>query len=105
MTLRYREIEAAAAAMRVEIRPLGVREPEDFDDAFAAMSGDRPDAMFMITDALTGLNRKRVVEFAAQNRLPAVYEVREPVDDGGLMSYGPSLATSSHAQRISSIGY
>jgi putative tryptophan/tyrosine transport system substrate-binding protein len=91
MTLRYREIETVAAAMRVEIRPLGVREPEDFDDAFAAMRGDRPDAMFMITDALTGLNRKRVVEFAAQNRLPAVYEVREPVDDGGLMSYGPSL--------------
>ena len=45
----------------------------------------------MITDALTGLNRKRIVEFAAENRLPAIYEVRDPVGDGGLMSYGPNL--------------
>jgi len=91
MTLRYREIAAVAETMHVEIRPLGVREPEDFDDAFEAMRRDRPDAMFMITDALTGLNRKRIVEFVAQIRLPAVYEVRDPVADGGLMSYGPNL--------------
>ena len=91
MTLRYREIETAAKTMHIEIRPLAVREPEDFDDAFAAMRRDRPSAMFMITDALTGLNRKRIVEFAAENRLPAIYEVRDPVDDGGLMSYGPIL--------------
>jgi putative ABC transport system substrate-binding protein len=76
--------------LHVEIEPLGVREPEDFDDAFAAMRRNRPDAMFMVTDALTNLNRKRIVEFAAQNRLPAVYEFREPVVDGGLMSYGPN---------------
>jgi putative ABC transport system substrate-binding protein len=91
MNLRYREIETAAKTMHIEIRPLGVREPEDFDGAFAAMRSDRPDAMFMITDALTGLNRKRIVEFAAENRLPAIYEVRDPVGDGGLMSYGPNL--------------
>jgi putative ABC transport system substrate-binding protein len=91
MNLRYREIETAAKTMHIEIRPLGVREPEDFDDAFAAMRRDRPDAMFMVTDALIGLNRKRVVEFAAANRLPAIYEVRDPVGDGGLMSYGPNI--------------
>src|SRR6516165_3039123 len=55
------------------------------------MGRDRPDALFTITDALVGLNRKRVVEFTARNRLPAVYEGREAVDDGGLISYGPSL--------------
>jgi putative tryptophan/tyrosine transport system substrate-binding protein len=91
MNLRYREIETASKAMNIEIRPLGVREPEDFDDAFAAMRHDRPDAMLMITDALMGLLRKRVVEFAAENRLPAIYEIRDPVADGGLMSYGPNL--------------
>jgi putative ABC transport system substrate-binding protein len=91
MALRYREIETAAKTMHIEVRPLAVREPEDFDEAFAAMRRDRPGAMFMITDALTGLNRKRIVEFAAENRLPAIYEVRDPVDDGGLMSYGPIL--------------
>jgi putative ABC transport system substrate-binding protein len=72
MTLRFGGIETAAKTLHVEIEPLGVREPEDFDDAFAAMRRNRPDAMFMITDALTNLNRKRIVEFAAQNRLPAV---------------------------------
>jgi putative ABC transport system substrate-binding protein len=98
MNLRYREIETTAKSMHIEIRPLGVRDPEDFDAAFAAMRRDRPDAMFMITDALLGLNRKRIVAFAAENRLPAIYEVRDPVDDGGLMSYGPNLANHfSHA--------
>ena len=91
MNLRYREIETAANAMHIELRPLGVREPEDFDEAFGVMRRDRPDAMVMITDALMGLNRKRVVEFATENRLPTIYEVREPVDDGGLISYGPNL--------------
>ena len=90
MVLRIGGIETAAKTLRVEIEPLGVREPEDFDDAFAAMRRNRPDAMFMVTDALTNLNRKQIVEFAAQNRLPAVYEFREPVVDGGLMSYGPN---------------
>jgi putative tryptophan/tyrosine transport system substrate-binding protein len=41
-----------------------VREPEDFDAAFAAMHNDRPDAMFLVSDALTSLNRKRIIEFA-----------------------------------------
>jgi putative ABC transport system substrate-binding protein len=91
MKLRYREIETAANAMQIGIRSIEVREPEDFDAAFAAMRGDRPDAMFMVSDALTGLNRKRIIEFAVQTRLPAVYEYRELVDDGGLMSYGPNL--------------
>jgi putative ABC transport system substrate-binding protein len=77
--------------MHVEIRPLGVREPEDFDEAFGAIHRDRPDAMVMITDALMGLNRKRVVDFATENLIPTIYEVRDPVDDGGLMSYGPNL--------------
>src|SRR5215469_16161270 len=92
MKLRYREIEAAAKAMRIVIRPFGVREPEDFDEAFAAIGRDRPDAMVLITDALMGLNGKRVVTFATENRLPTIYEVRDPVDDGGLMSYGPNLS-------------
>jgi putative ABC transport system substrate-binding protein len=91
MGLRFREIETASKAMHIEIQSLGVREPEDFDDAFAAMRRDRPNAIFMITDALMGLNRNRVVEFAAENRLAAIYEVRDSVDDGGLMSYGPNL--------------
>jgi len=92
MTLRYRSAEAAARNLGFEIQPLGVREPEDFAGAFAAMLQERPDAILMVTDALTVLNRKRVFEFAAQQKLPAIYEYDFLVRDGGLMSYGPDMS-------------
>ena len=88
MTLRYQEVEKAPQALHVAVQPLGVREPDDFDTAFTAMIHNRPDALFLVTDALTLLNRKRVIEFAAQHRIPAMYEVNQLVRDGGLMSYG-----------------
>jgi putative ABC transport system substrate-binding protein len=91
MTLRYREIEKAARILRVTVQPLGVREPEDFDAAFSAMTRERPDALFMVTDALTNLNRKRVIEFTAKHRIPAMYESPPLVLQGGLMAYGPSF--------------
>jgi putative tryptophan/tyrosine transport system substrate-binding protein len=92
MTGRYKNAEAAARTLGFEIQPLGVREPEDFAAAFAAMVRDRPDAILMVTDALTALNRKRVFEFAAEHKLPAIYEYDFLVRDGGLMSYGPDMA-------------
>ena len=75
----------------VTVRPLGVQEPDDFEQAFAAMTQESPDALFVVSDVLTGVNRKRILEFAAEHRLPAMYEVREFVADGGLISYGPSF--------------
>ena len=88
MTLRYREVEKAAQMLHVAVQPLGVREPDDFDAAFSAMTLNRPDALFLITDALTLLNRKRVIDFALVHRIPAMYEFSSLVRDGGLMSYG-----------------
>ena len=89
MTLRYRAAEDAARVLGVKVQTLGVREPDDFDHAFAEMTRDRPDAILMVSDALTNLNRKRVVEFAKNQRLPTIFEVSALVRDGGLMSYGP----------------
>ncbi len=89
MTLRYRASEAVAQTLGISVQPLGVREPNDFDQAFATMARDMPDAILMVTDSLTILNRKRVFEFAAAHRLPAIYEFDFLVRDGGLMSYGP----------------
>jgi putative ABC transport system substrate-binding protein len=91
MMLRYGEIERAAPVLRVTLQPLGVREPDDFESAFAAMIKERPDGLFLVTDALTILNRKRVIEFAAAQGIPAMYEYSFLVRDGGLMSYGPDL--------------
>lgn len=89
MTLRYRASEAGAKALGISVQPIGVREPDDFDQAFASMRRELPDAILMVTDSLTVLNRKRIFEFAAAHRLPAIYEFSFLVHDGGLMSYGP----------------
>jgi putative tryptophan/tyrosine transport system substrate-binding protein len=91
MTLRSRAAEAAAKVLNVGVQTFGVREPSDFGDAFAEMTRSRPDAILMVSDTLTMLNRKRVMEFAVNNRLPAIYEFGFLVRDGGLMSYGPNL--------------
>jgi putative ABC transport system substrate-binding protein len=88
MTLRYRNVEKAAQALQVTVQPLGVREPDEFEAAFSAMTLDRPDALFLVTDALTLLNRRRVIDFALVHRIPAMYEFNFLVRDGGLMSYG-----------------
>jgi putative tryptophan/tyrosine transport system substrate-binding protein len=91
MTLRSRAAEAAAKVLNVSVQTFGVREPSDFGSAFAEMTRSRPDAIMMVSDTLTMLNRKRVMEFAVNNRLPAIYEFGFLVRDGGLMSYGPNL--------------
>ena len=51
-----------------------------------------PDAILTVVDGLTMAHRKRIVDFAAENRLPAVYETKEFTRSGGLMSYGPDLS-------------
>ena len=94
MTLRYKAAETGATALGIEVQPLGVREPSDFNEAFAAMTRDPPDGLFMVADPLTNLNRKAVFAFAAAHRLPAIYEYDFIARDGGLMSYGPDLDES-----------
>ncbi len=92
MTLIYRQVESAARALGVKVQPLGVREPSDFDGAFSAMARERPDALFIISDPLIRIHRRRVLDFAATNRLPTMHEDNLYVNDGGLMSYGPSFS-------------
>jgi putative tryptophan/tyrosine transport system substrate-binding protein len=88
MTLRYQASADAAKSLSTAVLPLGVAEPEDFAEAFGAMDRDPPDAILMVADALTILNRKRVFEYASTHHLPAIYESDFFVRDGGLMSYG-----------------
>lgn len=89
MTSRYEASAAVAKHLGVTVQSLGVREPDDFADAFAAMEREKPDGLLMVADSLTFLNRKRVFEFAAAHRLPAIYENDAFSRDGGLISYGP----------------
>jgi putative tryptophan/tyrosine transport system substrate-binding protein len=94
MTLRYQASAATAQIQGITVQPLGVREPDDFNGAFAAMDRDKPDAILMVSDALTILNRKRVFDYAAARRLPAIYESDFYAREGGLMSYGADLRES-----------
>jgi len=88
MTLRYREIERAAKGMGMSVEPFGVREPDDFGPALASMKREHPDALMMVTDALTNLNRQRVLDFVSSEQIPAIYEFDNVVQAGGLISYG-----------------
>jgi len=94
MTLRCEASADAARSIGITVQAVGVREPDDFNEAFARMNQEMPDAVLMIADALTNLNQKRVFEFAEAKKLPAIYEYDFLVRDGGLMSYGPDLTES-----------
>jgi len=95
MSMRYDASADAARSLGVTVQPLGVREPDDFNGVFEVLDRDPPDAIFMVADALTTLNRKRVFDYAGAHRIPALYEYDIPnVHDGGLMSYGPDLNES-----------
>jgi putative tryptophan/tyrosine transport system substrate-binding protein len=94
MTVRYQASADAAKSLGIIVQPLGVGEPDDFAEAFAAMDRDPPDAILMISDPLTILNRQRVFDYAAAHRLPAIYENDPFARAGGLMSYGADLKES-----------
>lgn len=89
MTTRYQASADAAKTLNITVQALGVREPKDFEDIFAAMEHSMPDGLIMLADAVTTPNRKCVFDFAAKHRLPAIYESDNFARDGGLMSYGP----------------
>ena len=90
MTLKFGELERAAQGLRVTVHALAVREPKDFDSAFSEMTRKRTDALFVITDILTVLNRTHLLELATKSRMPAMYENSSYTDAGGLMAYGPN---------------
>ena len=87
-------LPAAARALRLTIQPWEVRDADGFDRVFAAMGKERPDGLYVSPGPLTLANRKRMLGFALKSRLPSMYNSRESVDAGGLMSYGADLADS-----------
>ncbi len=91
MTQTFRGIQAAAPTLGIAVHLLGVQEVNDIDNAIAAITEERPDALFMITDVLTRRRIQQVVDFAAQRQLPTLFGGRDPVAEGSLMNYGPSF--------------
>ena len=90
-----REINVAADAFRVQVQYLEVRGSKDIEIAFRAAIKERVDAVLVLGSPVLTSERKQVVELAVKSRLPAIYAREEPVEDGGLMSYGVSIADLS----------
>jgi putative ABC transport system substrate-binding protein len=90
--VEYRETEAAARTLRLELHSIECASAEDLDRAFSAVTSERAQALILPGGNPVGFtNRSRIVSFAQRNRLPTMFAVREYVDAGGLMSYGPSI--------------
>ena len=87
-----RETKAAAQALKLQLQVVEVRDSTEFDSAFSSMMRDRADALVVMPDLVFLNQRRLIVDFAAQNRLPAMYPWREPVDAGGLIAYGANGA-------------
>ena len=87
-----KDAEVVAQALGVRLQFLEARAPADFDRVFSDMTRARADALTGLWGAMFFGERKRLVDLAAKNRLPAVYPLREYVDAGGLIAYGPNFA-------------
>jgi putative tryptophan/tyrosine transport system substrate-binding protein len=85
---RTTAIEALARPLGLRVTARPVSEAGDLDGAFAASAADHDQGILVEGGAVMGENRPHVVALAAQYRLPAIYERREFVEDGGLISYG-----------------
>ena len=90
--IEFREMQSAAQAMGLHLYPTEVSTEVVLDDAFAAMNKADVRALVVLTDPILFSQRKRIVALANENRLPAMYFFQGFVDEGGLLSYGPSDA-------------
>jgi putative ABC transport system substrate-binding protein len=100
-----RDVGAAADAIGVKLQVLNASTSREIDGAFEAVQRERPDALFVAAAAFLNIRRIQLVQLAAFHRLAASYSLRESVEVGGLMSYGPSIVDAyyvwaSYAGRI-----
>jgi putative ABC transport system substrate-binding protein len=85
------EMETLGAAMAVKLIPIEARGPEDLDQVFPALAKERVDVLIALRDPLFFTQRRTLAAAALASRLPTIYAFREPVDDGGLISYGINI--------------
>jgi putative tryptophan/tyrosine transport system substrate-binding protein len=88
---QLKEVDAAARALGLQVQIHNADTSAEIDAAFATMSRERPDAVYVATTAFLNGRRLQLAQLAAFHRLPAIYGLREYVEAGGLMSYGPNI--------------
>ena len=89
--LAIENVEAAARNLGIQPYPVDVRDPGEFDSAFAAMAKERVGAIMIMPDVLSVGHADRLAELALRNQLPSMHAFRVEVEAGGLISYGPSF--------------
>ncbi len=87
----YRDLEVAAKSLGLQLQALDVRTAGDFESAVRTAMKNRAEALTTIRTPLIVFERERIASLAIKNKLPAIYDDREFVDSGGLMSYGANL--------------
>jgi putative ABC transport system substrate-binding protein len=87
-------LPVAARALGLTLRFWEVRAADGFERVFAALNKERPDGLYVSGGPLMGANGKRIADFALKSRLPSMYNRKESVEAGGLMSYAADLADS-----------
>jgi putative ABC transport system substrate-binding protein len=85
------ELTAAARSLGLQLQLLGVRGPDEFDGAFAAMARERAEALLVISEAMFARHYARLAQLAMKGRLPSMHGFKEYVEAGSLMSYGTSV--------------
>jgi putative ABC transport system substrate-binding protein len=83
-------VKATAHTLGLEVVPLEIRRAEDVAPAFETLKS-QIDALYVVSDALVSANRSRIITFALSRRLPTIFNTRDFVQAGALMSYGPNF--------------
>jgi putative ABC transport system substrate-binding protein len=89
-----RDVREAARVLGLQIKVLNASTSREIDAAFATLARERPDALFVAPDAFFTDRREQIVGLAARNKIPAVYDQRDYIPVGGLMSYGTNITDS-----------
>ena len=88
----YRETQRVAASQGVQLQPLPVRRPNEFDEAFKLAIEGRAEGLIVVSTRLLLTQRRKIIEFAAGARIPAVGSWGDWAKDGLLLTYGPNPA-------------
>jgi len=92
LVFSWKETQGAARVLGITLQSHEVQEPKDFAAAFAAIAEERPHALLVLQDAVAIQQRKEIIDFAIQKRLPSMFNEKEWAVAGGLMSYGENFA-------------
>src|SRR5213596_772309 len=92
MALEAKATQDVAGPLGITLQDRGVEEPNELEVVFAVITKDRPDGFLALMDPVLNSYQKRILDFIAKNRLPAIFENQAWVEAGGLISYGANYA-------------